>query len=285
MRTLVRNFLLTLFTFLWLLPAASADAPVEDNYFTTSDGLKLHYARLGGNGSTVILIHGSGGMAKTWLENGVAQKLAENHVVIVPNMRGHGMSEGPRAGDMSLDVIELMDQLHIERAHIHGFSMGGAITARLMARIPERIITAAFGGSGVRETEDWAIALLPPETEGVDPRYEEVMAFYRSRQNDARAPFAEQEAARISAIEGKPPIERGGPADRELDLRSIEFPVLAIVGELDGFYERTHRLYRELHNFQAIKLPMTDHLTSYYPGFITDRYLMGLVNFININDE
>jgi hypothetical protein len=30
---------------------------------------------------------------------------------------------------------------------------------------------------------------------------------------------------------------------------------------------------------------MTAHLTSYYPGFITDRYLMGLVNFININDE
>ena len=285
MRTLTRNFLLTLISLLWLLPAATADVPVENHYFTTSDGLKLHYAKLGDSGSAVILIHGSGGMGKTWLENSVAQKLAENHVVIVPDMRGHGMSEGPRDGDMPLDVIELMDQLNIERAHIHGFSMGGAITSRLMARIPERIITAAFGGSGVRETEDWAIALLPPETEGVDPRYEEVMAFYRSRLSDARAPFAEQEAARISAMEGKAPIERGGPAERELNLKSVEFPVLAIVGELDGFYERTHRLYRELHNFQAIKLPMTDHLTSYYPGFITDRYLMGLVNFININDE
>jgi len=37
MRTLARNFLLTLFTFLWLLPAASADVPVEDHYFTTSE--------------------------------------------------------------------------------------------------------------------------------------------------------------------------------------------------------------------------------------------------------
>lgn len=214
MRTLARNFsltLLTLFTLLWLLPAASADVPVEDHYFTTSDGLKLHYARLGDSGSTVILIHGSGGMARTCLEIGIAQRLAENHVVIVPNMRGHGMSEGPRDGDMPLDVIELMDQLNIERAHIHGFSMGGAITARLMARIPERIITAAFDDSGVRETEDWAIALLPPETEGGDPRYEEVQALFRSRQSDA-------------------------------------------------------------------------HLT-YYPGFIIDRYLMGLVNFINIHDE
>ncbi|MCP5347958.1 MAG: alpha/beta hydrolase [Gammaproteobacteria bacterium] len=264
---------------------ALAELPVEHLYFTTSDGLKLHYAKLGETGSTVFLIHGSGGMAKTWLENGVAQTLAEDHVVIAPDMRGHGMSEGPRDGDMALDVIELMDHLGVERAHIHGFSMGGSITSRLMARIPERIITAAFGGSGVRETEKWAQALVPPEAEGEDPQYDDVMAFYRSRLSDARSVFEEQEAARTRFLEENGPIERDGPPARELDLTTIEFPVLAIVGELDGYYERTHRLYRELNNFQAIKLPMTGHLTSYYPGFITDRYLMGLVNFININDE
>lgn len=271
--------------FLLIHPLGHAQHPVQDLYFTTSDGLKLHYARLGNSGSPVILIHGSGGMARTWLENDVAQKLADNHIVIAADMRGHGMSEGPRDGDMALDVIELMDHLGFERAHIHGFSMGGAITGRLMARIPERIITAAFGGSGIRETEDWAIALVPPEAEGEDPQYESVMEFYRSRLSDARAVFAEQEAARTKQLELNGAPERPGPEPRDLDLTQVEFPVLAIVGELDGFYERTHRLYRELHNFQAIKLPMTGHLTSYYPGYISDRYLMGLVNFININDE
>ncbi len=269
----------------YTLPAAFAQHEVDHLYFDTSDGLKLHYAKLGNSGSAVFLIHGSGGMAKTWLENGIAQKLADNHMVIVPNMRGHGMSEGPRDGDMALDVIELMDHLNIERAHIHGFSMGGGITGRLMARIPDRVITAAFGGSGIRETEDWALALVPPEKEGVDPRYEEVIAFYRSRLSDARAPFAEQEAERARNIELHGQPERPGPPAKDLDLTEIDFPVLAIVGELDGFYGRTHRLYRELLNFQAIKLPMTAHLTSYYPGFITDRYLMSLVNFIDINDQ
>ncbi|MEX0903951.1 MAG: hypothetical protein WDZ76_14650 [Pseudohongiellaceae bacterium] len=67
------------------MPAAFADFPVEDHYFTTSDGLKLHYARLGESGSRVILIHGSGGMG--------------------------------------LDVVDLMNHLDVERAHIHGFSI------------------------------------------------------------------------------------------------------------------------------------------------------------------
>jgi hypothetical protein len=107
----------------------SGSAAAGDD-FTTTDGMKLHYAKLGSSGSPVILIHGSGGSARTWLENGVAQALAKNHVVIVADMRGHSLSQGPRDGDMPLDVIELMDHLKIDRAHIHGFSMGGSILSQ-----------------------------------------------------------------------------------------------------------------------------------------------------------
>ena len=62
-----------------------------------------------------------------------------------------------------------MDRLKIERAHIHGYSMGGSITGRLLATHPERFITAAFGGSGITEADpDW-IAKLPPDKQGTDP--------------------------------------------------------------------------------------------------------------------
>ena len=57
------------------LAAAAQPLPVSDHYFTT-DGMKLHYAKLGKTGSPVILIQGSGGAARTWLENSVAQALA-----------------------------------------------------------------------------------------------------------------------------------------------------------------------------------------------------------------
>lgn len=48
-----------------IFSVAQAQHEVEHLYFTTGDGLKLHYAKLGNSGSPVILIHSSGGMART----------------------------------------------------------------------------------------------------------------------------------------------------------------------------------------------------------------------------
>ena len=45
-----------------------------------------------------------------------------------------------------------MDHLKIEKAHLHGYSMGGSITGRLLASHPERLLTASFGGSGIRDS-------------------------------------------------------------------------------------------------------------------------------------
>jgi pimeloyl-ACP methyl ester carboxylesterase len=254
--------------------------PVTDHYFTTTDGMKLHYAKLGTTGSSVILIHGSGGSARTWLENGVAQALAKTHVVIVANMRGHGLSQGPRDGDMPLDVIELMDHLKIDRAHIHGFSMGGAILAQLMARVPQRIITAAFGGSGVREPEELA-AKIPPDATGSDPDTAKIRALYTQRQAE-RAKLDEEQ--KKQGLTGPKPGARPGPGRAEVDLTTIGFPVLAIVGEFDTPNARTHRLWRELKNFQMIRLPGKEHLTSVYPDTIPKEYVDGLVRFITAND-
>ncbi len=262
-------------------------ADVERHSFTTSDGWTLHYATLGDSGSWVFLIHGSGGAAETWLENGIAHLLAQDHRVVVPDMRGHGRSENPREGDMPLDVIELMDHLGIERAHVHGFSMGGAITAQLMARVPARLITASFGGAGVRETQEWT-RFVPPDADGTSPFAGEAGRIYRERlaTREVTEPTqAEvQRLALIEAGEFEWP-ERPGPGQQPLDLRAIDFPVLAIVGEYDGFYERTHRLWREVRNFQSIMLPERGHLDSYYPGVIHDDYLYGLQKFLRIHDE
>jgi pimeloyl-ACP methyl ester carboxylesterase len=269
--------------------AETTAAPeLERHYFTTSDGWNLHYAKLGDAGSPVILIHGSGGAAQVWLDNGIADELARNHVVIAADMRGHGRSEGPRDGDMPLDVIELMDHLGIEKAHIHGFSMGGSIVAQLMARAPERIITAAFGGSGVRETGEW-LAYVPPDAEGVGSHAEQARQMYRERQQSARTEFGNSEAElqRIAAMEAGEwtAPERPGPGPATLDLTSIAFPILAIVGEYDGHKSRTHRLWREARNFQSIMLPERGHLDSYYPGVIHEDYLYGLSTFIDSHDE
>ena len=120
-----------------LLAAKDKTEQPKDGWFTTSDHIKIHYLTLGEKGSWVVLIHGFTGNAKgNWFDNGIAQALAKNHRVVAIDNRNHGMSDKPQLNGpgRALDTIELMDHLKIEKAHIGGYSMGGAFTGSLLAK-------------------------------------------------------------------------------------------------------------------------------------------------------
>ena len=77
-------------------------------YFTTSDGVKIHYMTLGSQGSWVVLIHGYTGSAEgNWFRNGIAEALAGKHRVVAIDNRNHGRSDKPqpRGSGKAEDVI------------------------------------------------------------------------------------------------------------------------------------------------------------------------------------
>ena len=82
--------------FLVAASIGSADDPSHE-YFTTSDGIKIHYMQLGDEGSYVVLIHGYTGSAEgNWFRNGIAEALARNHRVVAIDCRNHGRSDKPQ---------------------------------------------------------------------------------------------------------------------------------------------------------------------------------------------
>lgn len=118
-----------------------------------SNGVKINYS-IKGTGEPVILIHGwhSSGLIN-WTLPGVVDLLAKDHRVICPDMPGHGFSDKPTnesAYGLELveDIVRLMDHLKIEKAHMVGYSMGGIITAKLMTKHPERVLSGTLGGMG-----------------------------------------------------------------------------------------------------------------------------------------
>src|SRR5262245_65104219 len=136
--------------------AAALPPDTKEDVFTTSDGLKIHYLTAGTTGSWVVLVHGySDNAERMWFRTGIAPALAKNHRIVALDNRNHGKSDKPQPGGSgrAQDVVELMDHLKIDRAHIHGYSMGGGMTGQLLAMIPQRFITAGFGGSGIQETD------------------------------------------------------------------------------------------------------------------------------------
>jgi pimeloyl-ACP methyl ester carboxylesterase len=180
-------------------------------------------------------------------------------------------------------VIEMMDHLKIPRSHFHGYSMGGGIVARLMALVPERFITAGFGGSGVRETDPEWIARLPKDKEGTDPQEAEASRALRIR--NAMDNGKSREEAEKLADAPRPPRPAAAtntpPAGPQLDLTKITFPVLAINGEYDRPLQKTVRMHRELQNFTNVVLPGKSHLTAIAAPYMPKEYLESVVKFIN----
>lgn len=127
-------------------------AGAEDKYADFS-GVKIHYIDRG-QGVPVVLLHGGTSSLNSWINYGVVAKLENDFRVIAMDARGNGQSSKPHdpaayGRQVSLDVVRLLDELKIRRAHIVGYSMGGNLVAQLLTLHPERFLSATqIAGAG-----------------------------------------------------------------------------------------------------------------------------------------
>lgn len=102
------------------------------------DGLNMAYWRTGGDKPPLLLIHGVQVSGINWLR--VALALADDYDVIMPDMRGHGDTQGLgdrlQADTLVNDVAAFLDALEIEKPIVMGHSMGADIAGRLAAMWP-----------------------------------------------------------------------------------------------------------------------------------------------------
>jgi pimeloyl-ACP methyl ester carboxylesterase len=103
---------------------------------------EIHYVEEG-SGFPVVLIHGLAGDHTAWAAP--MQSWSRDHRVLAFDNRGAGKStqvdEPISTVDMARDTLALMDQVGIERAHVVGRSMGGAIAQHMALMQPERVHT------------------------------------------------------------------------------------------------------------------------------------------------
>jgi pimeloyl-ACP methyl ester carboxylesterase len=120
----------------------------------------------GGEGSVLLMIHGMAGCAENW--RGVVEPLARQHVVIAPDLPGHGLSPGG-PGDYSLGSLaaglrDLLLALGHERATLVGHSLGGGIAMQFAYQFPEmveRLVLVSSGGLGPEVSPILRAAALP----------------------------------------------------------------------------------------------------------------------------
>ncbi len=112
-------------------------ARIEERHFQY-DGVSIHY-QVAGHGEPVVLIHGLSGSGRWWRRN--VEPLARRFRVHVVDLVGFGLSRDGRfvLHDAASHLTAWLDSLGIERAHVIGHSMGGAIAADLAADFPARV--------------------------------------------------------------------------------------------------------------------------------------------------
>ncbi|EPX82881.1 putative hydrolase or acyltransferase (alpha/beta hydrolase superfamily) [Rubellimicrobium thermophilum DSM 16684] len=108
---------------------------------TSSKGVRIYYETHGA-GPALMLVHGSGGHHAAWWQQ--VPYLAQWFTVILPDLRGFGLSDpvegGPDSLDFMDDLLAVLDHAAVDRAVLLGQSIGAAPCLRLAVTAPERVI-------------------------------------------------------------------------------------------------------------------------------------------------
>ena len=128
-----------------------------------TNGTSLH-VRVGGKGSAVVLLHGFGDTGDMWAP--LAAVLVKDHLVIVPDLRGMGLSEHPDTGytkkNQARDIAGVMDALKVQRAALVTHDIGNMVGYALAVQFPERITRWAVIDAPIPGIGDWDNIIRSP---------------------------------------------------------------------------------------------------------------------------
>ena len=121
--------------------------------------MKLHHRTyfLGPDHDWVVFVHGAGGSSSIWFKQ--IRAYAAHFNVLMVDLRGHGKSQVQARHqrflnytfeDISSEVIDVLDENKIDKAHFIGISLGSIIIRTLSEMAPERVASIVLGGAVVR---------------------------------------------------------------------------------------------------------------------------------------
>ncbi len=213
-------------------------------------GRELQYLKVGeGDGPPVVLLHGFGGDINIWVFN--QEALAASRTVYALDLPGHGgSSKDVGEGDLNSfveTVAGFLDEMGVEKAHLFGHSMGGAVAGSFALAHPEKVeslILAASAGLGEEINGDYIEGFIAANKR-------------RDMKNVLQILFADPELVTRDLVNDELRFKRMDGVDEALravadklfpdgkqadipDLSGVEVPILAIWGREDQVIPSSH---------------------------------------------
>lgn len=141
-------------------------------FVTASDGVRLHVVEQG-KGDAVLWLQGLNAPAAAWAVQ--LAHFSHSYRGIAPDARGVGTSDAPpgpyTTRQMADDAVKIFDALNVERAHVVGLSLGGAVAQELALSNPERVRSLALLSSfAAQDPRGRALLEAWREMYGIAPR-------------------------------------------------------------------------------------------------------------------
>lgn len=233
---------------------------MSDNGYADVNGLHLYY-EIHGTGSPLVLLHG--GMMTIDLNFAtLIPTLANDHRVIGVELQGHGrtadIDRAITPANSASDVVGLLDHLGIDRAHVLGHSMGGAVTLELGVHHAGRVrslvpISASVRPDGMHED------LTDPARHATSTRmptqqdFADFQAAYRRL-----SPHPERFDAFLATL-SRSAADLQGWSDEQL--AALTAPTLLVIGDHDfTTVEHGALMQRLIPGSQLLVLPGTTHM-------------------------
>lgn len=147
-------------------PAAAQVMPYPAGFHTQEiavNGTTLH-VRIGGKGPAVLVIHGYGESGDMW--SPLAADLARDHMVIVPDLRGMGLSARADTGftkkNEATDMAGILDRLGIDKVDVVAHDIGNMVAYALAMTRPERVRKLVVIDAPVPGVGPWEEVLKNP---------------------------------------------------------------------------------------------------------------------------
>jgi pimeloyl-ACP methyl ester carboxylesterase len=246
-----------------------------------ADGVRIHYDVVG-SGKPVVMLHPMTTTGATWKRLGFLDLLEHGYQLILIDARSHGESDKPydpiaHGGHtaMAADVVAVLNDARIDRAHAIGYSMGASTGYLLGQEAPERVRSLVLGGGPHTMPDAW----VQGNTEILSQGREALLSMSQSSLGELE-PERREEILQLDtqSLAAAVAAFASNPIPQEVFI-SLSAPCLLYVGADDVLaYEQVRQIAELIPDAELHILPGLDH---YQAAIESSRMLPKVLEFFD----